>query len=495
MRFISPGITMKTLKLDLVLRFTFLLSAFLIMLIISYAVSSTVIAEKENDSIVLNLAGQQRMLIHKYVSEINQVLVGLASSDLKMILAEKKKADLTAKYFEKKQKILVYGGELVTDINDVSHKGEIITYIKDEKVISVPPQKNEKILYHMKQADKEWNELKRISLLSLRSNAHSISSNPYVHQLLDQATKSAIEMNHVAQLMLHVNNIKLKQLDRILLSVMITGSILFILLVYYVYSRIILPLDHSVSELKFSSEKLQVEKVQAEKANQAKSEFLSRMSHELRTPMNAILGFGQVLELNADGLDETQRGNVREILDAGYHLLDLINEVLDLAKIESGKMEVSMEGVSVNDVLQQSITLVSSQLEARQLELIDHVSSKGYKVHADFTRLKQVMLNLLSNAVKYNRDYGQIRLDSEIIGNKRLRICLTDTGEGLTKEELSKLFVSFERLNAANNVEGSGIGLVISKHLVELMGGSIGVESTPREGSVFWIELALSGAT
>jgi len=253
--------------------------------------------------------------------------------------------------------------------------------------------------------------------------------------------------------------------------------------------------DHLEKLVHERTYKMELARDEAERANLAKSEFLSRMSHELRTPMNAILGFGQVLEMNADGLDEIQRSNVREILDAGYHLLDLINEVLDLAKIESGKMEVSMEEVSVNDVLQQSITLVSSQLEARQLELIDHVSSKGYKVHADFTRLKQVMLNLLSNAVKYNRDYGQIRLDSEIIGNQRLRIRLTATGEGLTKDDLSKLFTSFERLNASKNIEGSGIGLIISKHLIELMGGSIGVESTPREGSVFWIELTLSSAT
>lgn len=249
--------------------------------------------------------------------------------------------------------------------------------------------------------------------------------------------------------------------------------------------------DHMRQSLLETQESLIRKVSEAEQANRAKSDFLSRMSHELRTPMNAILGFGQMLKLDAEDFNETQIGNIEEILEAGHHLLNLINEVLDLSRIEAGKLQISMEAVHLNEVLQQCLVLISKQIETHQLELIDNISNSDFIVQADFTRLKQVLLNLLSNAVKYNCDSGCITLDGEITDDQCLRISVTDTGKGLTEKEVAQLFTPFERLDVDNNTEGTGIGLVITKHLVELMSGNIGVESVVGQGSRFWIELAL----
>ena len=230
---------------------------------------------------------------------------------------------------------------------------------------------------------------------------------------------------------------------------------------------------------------------EAEKASQAKSEFLSRMSHELRTPLNAILGFGQMLELDNSELSTIQKSNVHEILDAGQHLLNLINEVLNLAQIESGKTEIKMEKIDLTELLQDCIKLMSTSIESMKIKVVDNISEHHYFVKADYMRLKQILLNLISNAIKYNKESGRLIFDSHILNNQRIQIHVTDNGEGLTEDEVNKLFNPFERLNAKDNIEGTGIGLTITKHLSELMGGSIGVESTPGVGSTFWVEFDL----
>ncbi|MDH5388215.1 MAG: ATP-binding protein [Gammaproteobacteria bacterium] len=492
MSILFRDIRYKELKRDLMLRFTLLLSIFMILLSVAYIIFAMTISAKEHDNNLLNIAGRQRMYIYQYASEINQTLIGLATSDLAMALSEKKKVDLTEKEFEKVHDALINGGKILIRTGALAHLNGAVVEPVVENIIDITALKDDEILGELSNVFDEWQELKRISLLSLRTNSDSISSNRFVRRLLDQANKTVAEIDHVVELMRLDSQLKSNQLNTLLVMMVVVGALLFLMLIYYVYSKIVMPLDNIMSLQRLTMENLLVEKTKAEKANQAKSEFLSSMSHELRTPMNAILGFGQLLELDSEGFNELQRDNVNEILEAGHHLLSLINDVLDLAKIESGKLEMSMEKVHVDDLLSQCITLIGVQAKERQLELIDKISCRGYSVIADYTRLKQVILNLLSNAVKYNRDQGCITLSCEVAHEQRLRIHVTDTGDGLTDQEITKLFTSFERLNTVNNVEGTGIGLVITKHLIELMGGAIGVESTPSEGTTFWIEVKLA---
>ena len=245
-----------------------------------------------------------------------------------------------------------------------------------------------------------------------------------------------------------------------------------------------------VTELKLAELALVSAKEEAERASQAKSDFLSRMSHELRTPMNAILGFGQLLECD-DGLNEEQHDSVREILHGGRHLLELINEVLDLARVESGRIDLSLEPVDLCGVLHECFSLLQPLAEARAIRL-RHAGIDGALVRADRTRLKQVLINLLSNAIKYNRDGGEVGVEVDSPEQGQMRISVTDTGRGIPVARQAELFQPFNRLGAeATEVEGTGIGLTITRRLVEMMGGRIDLESRTGKGSRFWIELPL----
>ncbi len=231
----------------------------------------------------------------------------------------------------------------------------------------------------------------------------------------------------------------------------------------------------------------------AETASRAKSEFLSRMSHELRTPLNAILGFAQLLEL--DPLSPEQRESVAHVLRGGQHLLELINEVLDISRIESGHLTIANEPVPVGAVLREAVDLIRPLAAERSVHLYDSASAAASTVQADRQRLKQVMVNLLSNAVKFNRAGGTVSLSCEEVDGRRLRIQVRDTGRGIPADQVSRVFVPFARPGAeAAGVEGVGIGLALSKALVGLMGGDIGLESTVGKGSTFWLTLPLSSA-
>jgi len=242
-----------------------------------------------------------------------------------------------------------------------------------------------------------------------------------------------------------------------------------------------------ITERKKTERNLQEARRDAEQANRAKSEFLSRMSHELRTPLNAILGFAQLLEMEPQTPEAAEC--IGYILRGGQHLLELINEVLDITRIEAGRLELSPEPVAIEEVIADSLSVIAPLAAKRNVQLNAElaVPHEGY-VMADRQRLKQILLNLLSNAVKYNREGGLVAISVSETPRGRRRINVIDTGPGIAPDKLDRLFTPFERLGQST-VEGTGIGLALSRRLARLLGGDVGVETQEGQGSTFWVEL------
>jgi PAS domain S-box-containing protein len=241
---------------------------------------------------------------------------------------------------------------------------------------------------------------------------------------------------------------------------------------------------------------LESAKAVAEKANLAKSDFLSSMSHELRTPLNAILGFAQLIDSGTPLPTPSQKRSIDHILQGGWYLLELINEILDLALIESGKLSLSLEPVPLTEVMHECEAMIEPQAKKHGVTIIFPATALPHCVLADRTRIKQVIINLLSNAVKYNKVGGKVIVKCTEPSQDIIRIAIEDTGEGLSAEKIAQLFQPFNRLGQeSREVEGTGIGLVMTKRLIELMGGEIGLESTVGKGSVFWVDIKRTTAS
>jgi signal transduction histidine kinase len=240
------------------------------------------------------------------------------------------------------------------------------------------------------------------------------------------------------------------------------------------------------------TKELEIAKNEAEYASKAKSMFLSRMSHELRTPLNAVLGFAQLLELDDKRpLTPMQQENVKEILDAGRHLLDLINEVLDLARVESGKFELNLEKLSINSTIKECIRLMKPIADRENINLTSTLETQDTYINADRVRFKQILINLLSNAIKFNNSQGSVSIQTKTIDGDMINISISDTGTGIADEHHKHIFNPFSRFDQSN-IDGFGIGLSVVKQLTEAMHGNIDVKSKPGQGSTFSLEFKLA---
>ncbi|TNF34623.1 MAG: PAS domain S-box protein [Gammaproteobacteria bacterium] len=249
---------------------------------------------------------------------------------------------------------------------------------------------------------------------------------------------------------------------------------------------------HDISQRKQNEKELTKARDEAQRASLAKSEFLARMSHELRTPMNAILGFTQVMRM--EHITDSQQSYLQEIQDAGNHLLALINDLLDLSRIESGRMALTIQTIDAKSAVDQAVQFVLPVIQKKNINLCNDCQDNMF-ILADPTRLRQVLVNLLSNAAKYNVDNGLININCYVLDGRSLRVRIMDTGAGITPENMNKLFQPFERLGAEHStIDGTGIGLALSQQLTQRMGGELGVNSSPGKGSTFWIDLPLAPA-
>jgi len=453
-------------------KFALSLLWFLVLAILSHILIQNGIQKKEFDSVILNLAGKQRLYIQKYTSEVNMALVGLASSDWHKLLEYRDKSTKTQKEFENFHNILLNSGHVFIESKDTQ----------------IPAVKDPIIRKQLQAVFETWINLKREVVIAFRTDKTALKGNEHLQHIQEQSLLVINLMDQAVALLQRESEKRLEQVNNYVYLILIGLVLVFFIIFFYVYRRIILPLE-DVTEAGF----IMAEK--AKRADIAKSAFLANMSHEIRTPLNAVMGISQLMMDSP--LNNEQKSMLNTMNNSGNLLLTVVNDILDYSKIESDKLQLENTSFDMKEVIVDVINLMSSTAKKKHLQLEYQCDETPRQQMGDTVRIKQILTNLIGNAIKFTSK-GKINIDLKVnkLTDKEITytVSVADTGIGIEPEKLDLIFNKFSQADTSTTRKhgGTGLGLTISQKLIQLMGGNINVSSRPGEGSIFSFTLSLA---